>query len=136
MNVAFIALLVDFGLVVLIWMIQLLVYPSFLHYTKSNLMKWHSSYTPRITTVVAPLMLAQITLATFTLWQEINALSIVYNVLIYSTWIITFHTFIPIHKKIQEGNFSQATLTNLVKLNGYRTAIWTVIFILSYFLVF
>ena len=136
MNVAFIALLVDFGLVVLIWMIQLLVYPSFLYYTKSNLMKWHSSYTPRITTVVAPLMLAQITLATFTLWQEINALSIVYNVLIYSTWIITFHTFIPIHKKIQEGNFSQATLTNLVKLNGYRTAIWTAIFVLSYFLVY
>ncbi len=46
------------------------------------------------------------------------------------------HTFIPIHKKIQEGNFSQATLTNLVKLNWYRTAIWTAIFVLSYFLVY
>jgi hypothetical protein len=99
-------------------------------------MKWHTSYTPRITAVVAPLMLAQITLATFALWQEINALSIVYTVLICSTWIITFHTFIPIHKKIQEGNFSQATLTNLVKLNWYRTAIWTAIFVLSYFLVY
>ena len=133
MNVDFIALLVDFGLVVLIWMIQLLVYPSFSHYTKSNLIKWHTRYTPRITSIVAPLMLAQITLATIAVWQDANALSISYTVLIYSTWIFTLHTFIPIHKNIQEGNFSPATLANLVKLNGYRTAIWTVIFVLSYF---
>jgi len=84
-------------------------------------MKWHSSYTPRIIAVVAPLMLAQITLATFALWQEINALSIVYTVLIYSTWIITFYTFIPIHKKIKEGKFSQADLSNTCLLSAVST---------------
>ena len=48
-------------------------------------MKWYTSYTARITTVVARFMLAQITIVTFSLWQEINALSILYTVLIYST---------------------------------------------------
>jgi hypothetical protein len=83
-------------------------------------MKWHTSYTPRIA-VVAPLMLAQITIATFSLWQEINALSIVYTVLIYSTWIIPFHIFIPIHKKIKEGKFSQAGLSNTCSLSAVST---------------
>lgn len=78
-------LLIDFDIFILIWMTQLLVYPSFLHYTKSNLMKWYTSYTARITAVVARFMLAQITIVTFSLWQEINALSILYTVLIYST---------------------------------------------------
>ena len=84
-------------------------------------MKWHTSYTPRITAIVAPFMLAQTTIATFSLWQEINVLSIVYTVLIYSTWITTFHIFTPIHKKNQEGRFSQAGLSNTCSLSAVST---------------
>ena len=51
---------VDFGLLVLILMVQVIVYPSFLHFSKTNLIKWHQSYTPKITTIVAPLMIAQV----------------------------------------------------------------------------
>ena len=45
------ALLVDAGLVVLIWMVQLIIYPSFLHYD-NNLVEWHHKYTSRIALIV------------------------------------------------------------------------------------
>ena len=60
MSIAVLRLGIDFGLVVLIWMIQLIVYPSFLHYTTTNLIKWHRKYTPLIGYIVGPLMLLQL----------------------------------------------------------------------------
>ncbi|MFT7429007.1 MAG: hypothetical protein ACI9IZ_001504, partial [Nonlabens sp.] len=36
-------LLVDFGLVVLIWIVQLIIYPSFLYYGSKTLNKWHKT---------------------------------------------------------------------------------------------
>ena len=60
-------LLVDFGLVVLIWIVQLIIYPSFLYYNSNTLSKWHKTYTGRITTIVAPLMIAQIAIAAYLL---------------------------------------------------------------------
>ncbi|MFT6745260.1 MAG: hypothetical protein ACJAR8_001821, partial [Bacteroidia bacterium] len=69
-------LIVDFGLVVLIWMVQLIVYPSFLFYKDTELITWHTKYTPRITKIVAPLMFAQLSLSVFGLFQGITAYSI------------------------------------------------------------
>ena len=33
--------IIDFGAVVLIWMVQLVVYPSFTYFQKKELMDWH-----------------------------------------------------------------------------------------------
>ena len=49
-------LLIDFGFVVLIWAVQLVIYPSFGFYAKANLFEWHKSYTARVTYIVLPLM--------------------------------------------------------------------------------
>ena len=57
-----ITLLVDIGLVVLIWMVQLIVYPSFTFYSKENLVNWHQKYTARIAVIVIPLMFLQLIL--------------------------------------------------------------------------
>jgi len=130
-NVAFIALLVDFGLVVLIWMVQLIVYPSFLFYKGTQLITWHTKYTPRITKIVAPLMFAQLSLSVFGLFQGITAYSILYAALVLSMWILTISVFIPIHEKIQEGSASTDLLQRLVRTNCYRTAVWTFIFLLT-----
>ncbi len=60
MSLAIIRLLLDFGLVVLIWIIQRIVYPGFLHYSTENLVVWHRQYTSRFSAIVIPLMLAQL----------------------------------------------------------------------------
>ena len=53
-------LLLDFGLCILIWMVQLIVYPSFLFFSDNNLFTWHKTYTKAIALIVMPLMLGQL----------------------------------------------------------------------------
>ena len=126
-----VSILVDAGLVVLIWLIQLVVYPSFSFYSKDNLITWHSSYTPRITLVVAPLMIAQLCFSIIYAFQSFDIHQIIYTALVLLTWLSTFFVFIPIHGSIQNGVFDSKTLKRLVKLNWFRTLTWSVILLMS-----
>ena len=127
------SLIVDFGLVILIWMVQLIVYPSFLYYDAKALITWHTRYTPRITSVVAPLMLAQLGLSMYGLYQGITLSAIIYALLVTSMWLMTFRIFIPLHEKIQRGFATTEVLQKLVRINWYRTAVWTALFLISLF---
>lgn len=60
MNIDLVRLLLDFGLVVLIWIVQLVIYPSLCYYQDKDLAKWHKIYTQRIGVIVGPLMIAQL----------------------------------------------------------------------------
>ena len=48
---------IDGGLLVLIWMVQRIVYPSFLEIHEDRLQAWHARYMPAIGSIVGPLML-------------------------------------------------------------------------------
>lgn len=122
---------VDFGLLVLILMVQLIVYPSFLHFSKTNLIKWHQSYTPKITTIVAPLMIAQVALHAYTLIFSFSYLQVIQTILIASVWLITFLYFVPLHQKIESKQFTTQNLKNLINYNWLRTIIWLFIVLLS-----
>lgn len=124
-----IRLLVSFGLLILIWMVQLIVYPSFRFMSSTQLIAWHTKYTPRITAVVAPLMLAQLGISLLYIYTEIDLANAFHLALVISVWIITFGIFIPIHDKIQKGLGEDAMLKKLVELNWIRTVIWSIIFL-------
>lgn len=127
------ALVVASGLLILIWMVQLVVYPSFLFYSKQSLHNWHSVYTPRITAIVGPLMMLQVLVSSIRLFTEMNWVSVVYVGLVFSVWLITFLVFIPIHERIQRGEYHSVHLQKLVKLNWIRTALWSALFVLEVF---
>ncbi|MBZ9628651.1 hypothetical protein LB456_10590 [Psychroflexus sp. CAK57W] len=127
-------LVIDFGLVVLIWMVQLIVYPGFSFYQESDLLKWHKYYTPRITVVVAPLMFIQMAIAVYLSLFEFSTINLIYLLLVLSTWISTFLYFVPLHQKI-EGNLDlKISSRKLATLNWIRTFQWTFIFGYSLFL--
>jgi hypothetical protein len=63
MDFNIIKLLFDAGLFVLIWMVQLMVYPSFLYYEKQNLVKWHNHYVKGLAIIVIPIMFGQLIIA-------------------------------------------------------------------------
>ncbi len=130
-NLSDLAVLVDSGLVVLIWSVQLIIYPSFLYYEPKNLRDWHTAYTPRITVIVAPLMFGQLIYAGLVLFQTISFFSISYASLVLASWLLTFFIFIPIHYKIQNGNTDRLILSRLVNLNWIRTFVWSAILVLS-----
>ncbi|MFB1004602.1 MAG: hypothetical protein QMC70_10765 [Bacteroidia bacterium] len=126
-----VALIVASGLFVLIWMVQLLVYPGFIYYTKQNLRQWHTAYTPRITLIVAPLMLSQLAIGIYRIYTNAAWFSTAYAILVAAVWLTTFYIFIPIHDKIQKGTFENHLLNKLVSLNWMRTILWSAILILE-----
>ncbi len=128
MELGTIRLLFDTGLFVLIWMIQLVVYPSFLYYEKDSLIKWHKKYTSGLSFVVIPLMFGQLILAVFQLVQQTVPETIVSLALVLAVWIVTFIQFVPIHKAITKRNSTPVLLKRLVKRNWLRTILWTLLF--------
>ena len=127
-----IQLLIDFGLVVLILMVQFTIYPSFLFFETDNLVKWHLSYTGQIAKVVGPLMLLQLGLSIYALFfNNSGYIEIIYLILVLGTWISTALQFVPIHNRISNNNHSTKDLDQLVKRNWLRVILWLLIFGLS-----
>lgn len=62
--------LFHFGLVVLIWLVQLVIYPSLAHIAVDRFRDWHRRYTERVSLVVVPLMFAQLGLVALRLVCE------------------------------------------------------------------
>jgi len=128
MNLELLRLLFDFGLVVLIWLVQLTIYPAFLFYQKENLLKWHQKYTVGISIVVIPLMFGQLITSVLQLLKTQNAFTLISIILIILVWVITFSQFVPMHSKIAKGESSNALLHKLVRLNWLRTILWSLLF--------
>ena len=124
-----ISLLVDVGLVVLIWMVQLIVYPSFTYYNPKNLIEWHQKYTTGIAVVVIPLMLTQLVLAIVAVFYQPNFIAISTLLIVLFLWIFTFLSFAPLHFKISEGTHHQKLLQLLIRRNWIRTFVWSGLFL-------
>jgi predicted ferric reductase len=125
--------MIDFGLVVLIWMVQLIIYPSFMYYQEEDLMRWHDRYTGAITVIVMPLMLAQVVLYALDLSRgDISVVKWISVLLIVLIWIHTFTLAVPLHNQIAEGTEVSAAAEKLVRVNWFRTVAWTIIFLLNW----
>lgn len=131
MLVLILRLLVDFGLLVLIWLIQLIVYPSFLHYQRENLVTWHRKYTPLIGYIVGPLMLVQLVLVIYQISFEITFFTMGSLLMVCAVWGITLITFVPRHRAISRGRVNEKLLLDLVRKNWSRTILWTLLFLCS-----
>lgn len=124
-------LLLDFGFAVLIWAVQLVIYPSFLYYPKKDLITWHRSYTVRVTYIVMPLMFGQLILS---IWQLIalkNLYTVLSVILIGLLWVLTFTVFVPLHRNIDRGQPESDTSLKLVRYNWIRTVLWSSVFLIS-----
>lgn len=132
MKLNLLRLLFDFGLVVLIWAVQLIIYPSFQYYGGQQLLQWHQKYTIAISFIVIPLMFGQLITATLQLLSERNPFTIGSLVLIGLVWLSTFMQFVPIHGVISSGNGAPEVVKELVSKNWIRTVLWTVIFLWTF----
>jgi hypothetical protein len=135
MTVEIIRLLLDFGLVVLIWIIQRIVYPSFLHYTAENLIIWHKEYTSRFSVIVIPLMIGQLGISMYQAFIVTNLYTVVSLVIVIVIWLSTFMQFVPIHSNISKGQVNEKTLNSLVAKNWLRTFLWSLLFVMNFIVI-
>ena len=124
-------LVLDVGLLVLIWMIQLIVYPSFLFYTAKELIAWHKMYTKAIALIVIPLMLGQLGIIIYQVFLVQNTYTLTSIILVVFLWGITLLKFAPLHQQISEGNTHLQVQKKLVQMNWMRTIVWTILFVMS-----
>ncbi len=125
-------LVFDFGLMVLIWMVQLIVYPSFLYYKNlGTFYNWHETYTKRIAIIVIPLMFGQLITTILQVVVTQNFYTLTSSGLVLLVWASTFLQFVPLHANIGNKRNIEPTLRQLKQKNWIRTALWSLLFVLS-----
>ena len=123
--------LIDFGLVILIWMVQVIVYPGFRHLNDSYFISVHKSYAWIISFFVVPLMTVQLAMKCTRVYQEPNAVTITSLSLVLLCWIATFFLAVPCHKRLDIRGKDLAVVDRLVRVNWIRTLGWTMVFLLN-----
>ena len=123
--------LTDFGLVVLIWIVQLIIYPSFHVVADRDFRAWHERYRTLISYLVIPLTFSQVGFHAAGLYEDISALRIVAALLVAGAWITTLALSVPCHNALADGGKSSAVIQRLIRTNWLRTVCWNAVFIVS-----
>ena len=118
------SLLVDTVFLYLIWVIQLVIYPSFKYITDHNFLKWHKKYCNIIGFFVIPLMLFQLVESVILVTDFRGILNFAFVII---TWALTFTVFFNIHKKLSKEGNKRDIIEKLLKLNWLRVFLWSLL---------
>lgn len=126
-------LVADTAALVLIWLVQLVVYPAFLHFQQAGFAIWHRDYTRKVTYVVMPIMLGQLLVYGYSLYHAVNLPLVVNAILIIFVWAITFLRAVPLHGKLDLEKDHLPLSTQLVSVNWWRTTLWSMVWLITLF---
>ena len=124
-------LLTDFGLMVLIWMVQLIAYPVFYYVERDLFIVWHSKYVQLISFFVVPLMILQFATHCMVWLQERTVYQGIGITLIGLIWTVTFTFSVPCHKALAKEGKNMEQITRLIRTNWFRTVGWSAVFMLT-----
>ena len=112
-------------LFVLIWLVQLIIYPGFIRIPAQDFIGYHRWYAKRIAMIVGPLMLAEVFLLIGWWWAGADrSAAYVATLAIFIIWLSTFRLQVPIHKRLQNGK-DKDLIRQLVVTNWVRTSAWS-----------
>ena len=118
-------LAVSWGLLVLIWLVQLIIYPGFHRISPEVFVAYHRWYVIRISSIVLPLMIAELILAIWwALSDNYSPASLTSGFFVVVVWLSTFLLQVPIHNHLKEGK-EDKRVQRLVATNWIRTAAWS-----------
>jgi hypothetical protein len=123
--------IVDMGIFIIIWLAQLIIYPSFEYTRQESFKYWHRKYSRLIALFVVPLLLIQLGLVAGQIYMRAGRLDILSGILVAGCWLSTFGLSVPRHHRLQRVGKDMETVVGLVKTNWPRTIMWTIIFVLG-----
>lgn len=118
------SLIVDTVFLYLIWVIQLVIYPSFRYISNHNFLKWHKNYCNIIGFFVIPLMLFQLIESVILVIDFRGVLNFAVVII---TWALTFTVFFNIHKKLSKEGNKKDIINTLLRLNWLRVFLWSLL---------
>lgn len=117
----------DTAALVLIWLVQMVIYPVFLEMAAADFRRWHPVYTRRVTCVVLPIMCGQAILYAYLVFTAPGWDVMLNGTLVVAMWIITFLTAVPLHTALDGPEEHLPLAKRLIAVNWWRTAGWTLI---------
>ena len=118
-------LAVSWGLLILIWLVQLIVYPGFQRIPAEDFPSFHKWYALRISSVVLPLMISELGLIAWWVLSDNHSIaSVLSGVFVFIVWLSTFVFQIPIHNQLKTEK-NDMLIRRLVSTNWIRTVAWT-----------
>ncbi|SEL97689.1 hypothetical protein SAMN04488008_107156 [Maribacter orientalis] len=126
-----IRLICDTGLLILIWIVQLIIYPSFSYYKHEDLFKWHETYTKRIAVIVIPLMFGQVITSSIQVYTNLDFYTITSSLLVIGVWLSTFLIFVPLDTNLSKREEVELSIKKLKLYNWLRTVLWSLICIIT-----
>lgn len=111
----------------IIWIIQLVHYPSFYYIDDKKTQEFHHFHQKAITWIVLPLMVGELVLAVLFVWNHPRSLFWWFQLLsIVMIWLVTFFISVPLHEKlIGEESQQPGVIHRLVSTNWARTVLWS-----------
>ena len=109
-----------------IWVIQLVHYPSFNYVEKQRYSNFQSFHMMRISYVVIPVMLAELLTLVLLIYtmDEIEIALVLSGTILLMIWFITAIFFSSAHQKLTLG-YDKSVVRDLIKMNWSRTLLWT-----------
>lgn len=112
----------------IIWLVQVLVYPSFLLIPPNQRAPFHRHHVNRISTIVLPLMVAELACGvwlTWLVWPNVGVDRAAAMACLATVWISTFSLQVPLHQRIAITG-EERTIRLLISSNWIRTLAWTI----------
>ena len=107
-----------------IWVIQLLHYPSFHFINDKKYIEFQNFHMQRISLIVIPTMLTELASALLLAYFFRSSLTIILLALLLGVWAFTLIFFTNMHQKLTNG-YNQSIVYRLVQINWSRTILWS-----------
>ncbi len=124
-------LIVSSMLCCLIWIIQILHYPSFRFVEQKNFTNFEAFHTKSISYIVMPLMLIELAVSVYLAYTSPdNTLILSSMIIVVLIWLSTFIFSVPCHHHL-EKEYNSVVIEKLISTNWPRTIGWTLKLILA-----
>ena len=124
-------LIFDTGVLILIWLVQLVIYPGLAAMKDQQLQAWHPVYTCRVTIVVLPLMMGQLIISILHVMISGKTTAMLSLLIVIIMWGITFGKAVPLHNQVETSGSPTSIIAQLIRVNWYRTIGWTIAWFIS-----
>ena len=108
----------------IIWVIQLLHYPTFNFIREDDYVEFQHFHMQRISFIVIPVMITELISCFMLVYYFRSYLLILCLIILLVIWLITFVFFTKLHQSLLSG-YDKMIVDKLVQINWSRTVLWS-----------
>ena len=118
-----------------IWVIQLVHYPSFKYVNESDYIIFQKYHMSNISYIVFPIMFTELTTAILIFFSGEKSFFFMLSLIcLFLIWVITGVLFTKFHNILQKGK-DLKMIDKMIKANWMRTSLWTLRLIMIFFVI-